>query len=408
MIGDLRALAALTSDDAGAQRLAWSPQWRRARRWLEDRLSELPCEVRTDPAGNLLAELPGQTGAFLAIGSHIDSVPGGGWLDGTLGVLAGLEILRAHAASPRRRRLGLRLIDWADEEGARFGRSLFGSGVASEAIDAEDQAELIDSNGITLAEAMRACGLDVQATGPATLTLEGVAAYLELHIEQGPVLERTGRQLAVVTGTVGVERRLLSLEGEAAHAGAAPMDMRRDPVVAAAEVISAVVDLAVAAGATATFGAIEARPGVVSIVPHTCEVVVDLRHPETVTLTRLVVDVDAAVERLAAGQGVQPRWSPQWRIEPIPFDARLVRAAREACSDVGVDPLVMASGALHDAAAAARRVPVTMLMTPSERGISHNPAENTSDEDLVAGLRALAALTERVLATADSGEALGA
>lgn len=397
VLRDLRELADLTGGPGGARRLAWTAEWVRAREWLSGKLAELPCEVRTDPAGNLIADLRGQADGFLAVGSHLDSVPEGGWLDGALGVLAGLELLRSYCDG-RALPAGIRLIDWADEEGARFGRSLFGSSAATAAIDPVQSAAVTDATGMTLAAAMGACGLDITTAASATSSLDSVRGYIELHIEQGPVLEHRGRSVAVVTGTTGVERRVLHLRGEAAHAGAAPMSMRRDPVLVAASVITAIAERARAAGATATFGAVDVLPGVVTIVPERCDVVVDVRHPDRAELARMIAENEADAERLASAARVSADWSPQWAIEPIPFDRELIELARSGCADVGVDPLVMASGALHDAAAVARRLPVVMLLTPSRGGISHSPAEDTAEEDLVAGIRALDALVTRGLA----------
>jgi N-carbamoyl-L-amino-acid hydrolase len=396
VIADLRELAALTGGPDGARRVAWTTEWLHAREWLTGKLEQLPCTVKRDPAGNLLADLPGDAPGFLAVGSHLDSVPNGGWLDGALGVLAGLELLRGYAegAAPP---AGLRLIDWADEEGARFGRSLFGSSAATGVLDLRDASTWTDASGTTLAEAMAACGLDLADADGATASLNGIVGYLELHIEQGPVLERTGHQLAVVSGTAGVQRKLLRLFGESLHAGAAPMDMRHDPVVLAAAIITAVAQRARAANATATFGALSVSPGVVTIVPERCDVVIDIRHPEPAALDRLVAENEADVARRAAGAGVRAEWKTQWAIEPIPFHPELIELARASCEETGVEPLLMPSGALHDAAAVARTLPVVMLFTPSRRGVSHSPGEDTAEADLVAALRAFAVLAHRAL-----------
>jgi hydantoinase/carbamoylase family amidase len=396
VIADLRELEKLTGGAGGARRLAWTAEWLQAREWLRSKLGELPCRVHRDPAGNLVADLPGQAAGFFVVGSHLDSVPAGGWLDGALGVIAGLELVRASADGPPPP-IGLRLIDWADEEGARFGRSLFGSSAAAGALESSQQAQLTDADGVTLADAMRDCGLEIMNADGARRSLDGVVGYLELHIEQGPVLEQAGRQVAVVTGTVGVERRLLRLVGEAAHAGAAPMDMRRDPLVTAARAITAIVDAARSCGATATFGSIELRPGVVTVVPERCELAVDLRHPDPLVLARLVAEADAAVAGLGAASDVSAAWEPQWKIEPIAFDPELVELARAGCEDMHVEPVVMPSGALHDAAAVARVVPAVMLLTPSRHGISHSPAEDTDEADLAVGIRAFEAVAHRAL-----------
>jgi N-carbamoyl-L-amino-acid hydrolase len=338
----------------------------RAREWLRGRLASLPVDVSVDAAGNLWATLPGASREFVVVGSHIDSVPDGGWLDGALGVLAGVEMLRSRAPSPLP--VSLRLVDFADEEGARFGRSLVGSTAA---------AGRLDDVAAPLLEAASECGLDLGRANEARAELDGALAYIELHIEQGPVLERAGRSVCAVSGCAGVERWRVRLRGEAAHAGAAPMDMRRDALVAAARGILELTSLAGASGGgTATVGAIEAFPGAPTIVPGAVELVVDLRHPDPGGLAALL---DGAREAFDG------EWDRVWSIEPIPFDPALVELAREACGEV----FTMTSGAIHDAAAMAPIVPTAMLFVPSRRGISHSREEDTDEGDLLAGIRAL-------------------
>jgi N-carbamoyl-L-amino-acid hydrolase len=336
-----------------------------ARSWLRDRLAELPVEVSEDSAGNLWAEMRGASSdAFVLVGSHIDSVPDGGWLDGALGVLAGLEMLRARAGSTPP--VSLRLVDFADEEGARFGRSLVGSTAAVGG--GEPEPELL--------AAARECGFSFEPNGE---RLSGALAYLELHIEQGPVLEHSGRTVCAVSGCAGVERWRVLVSGETAHAGAAPMDMRRDALVAAARGVVELTEFARSLGTgTATVGRIQASPGVATIVPGEVELVVDLRHPSSDGLASLL-----AAAREAFGADAQ--WERIWQIDPIPFDDELIALAREAC---GHD-FTMPSGALHDAAALAPVVPTVMLFVPSKRGISHSREEDTDEADLVAGIEAL-------------------
>ena len=367
MIADLRALEELTS----GRRLAWTEDWMRARDWLRSRLDELPVEVEIDAAGNLWATLPGASPEFVAVGSHIDSVPDGGWLDGALGVLAGLEMLRARADAELP--VSLRLVDFADEEGARFGSSLVGSRAVAGTPDRDP----------ALAEAALACGFDMSRAGDAGAQLDGALAYLELHIEQGPVLERLGLQTAAVDGCAGVERHRITVPGEAAHGGAAPMTMRRDALVAASRAIIEVTELTRTVGGTATVGRIEAKPGVVTIVPGEVELVLDLRHPDPGGLAELLEGARRAF-------GPEAVWEPVWRIDPIRFDPQLVELARDGGH-------VMTSGALHDAAAMAPLVPTVMLFVPSIRGISHSREEDTAEEDIVAGVRSLDRLVDRLL-----------
>ncbi len=307
-----------------------------------------------DAAGNLWATLPGASPDFVAVGSHIDSVPDGGWLDGALGVLAGLEMLRSRAGSELP--VSLRLVDFADEEGARFGSSLIGSTAAAGQL----------SPTAELAAAALACGVDLARANDARAQLDGALAYLELHIEQGPVLERLGLQTAAVDGCAGVERYRVTVRGEAAHGGAAPMTMRHDALVAASRAILEVAELAGTVGGTATVGRIEAKPGVVTIVPGSVELVLDLRHPSAEGLAALLTGA-----RSAFGAGAE--WELIWQIEPIRFDPELVELAREGGH-------VMTSGALHDAASIAPLVPTVMVFVPSIRGISHSREEDTAEE----------------------------
>lgn len=397
VIAALRELAELTGGPGGARRVAWTDEWRRARSWLEEQLAGLPVECETDPAGNLWATLPGTRGGgeFVAVGSHLDSVPQGGWLDGALGVLAGLELLRRHAHGEPPQ-VSLRLVDWADEEGARFGHSLFGSTAARGALDL-DVLESTHDGATTLADAAREHGVDLNRANEARSRLGGALAYLELHIEQGPVLAHSGRSVAVVSGCNGVERHVVRLTGEAAHAGAAPMAMRRDPVVAAARAISRVSTLATAQEATATVGRIEARPGVVTIVPAEVELTLDLRHHDPVVLAGLLEQTRDLFADAARAMGVEAVWLPQWRIDPVPFDPELIELAQAACEDAGAPPFVMTSGALHDAAAVAPQVPTVMLFVASLCGISHSPAEDTDEADLAVAVRAFDGLLERTL-----------
>ena len=367
VLADLRALEGLTH----GQRLAWTPGWMGAREWLRERAEELPgVVVSEDAAGNLWASLPGASSDFVLVGSHIDSVPDGGWLDGALGVLAGLELLRSRVGSSLP--VGLRLVDFADEEGARFGRSLVGSTAATGRLDAEPE----------LLAAARECGFTFEADRD---RLAGALAYLELHIEQGPVLEGAGLSVCAVDGCAGVERHRVRVRGETAHAGAAPMDMRDDALVAAARGIVQLTEFARSLGAgTATVGRIEAAPGVPTIVPGAVELVVDLRHPSVDGLAALLD---------AARRAFDGEWERIWQIRPIPFDDELVALAREACGH----EFTMTSGALHDAAALAPHVPAAMLFVPSKRGISHSREEDTAEADLVAGIEAIDRLLDQTI-----------
>jgi N-carbamoyl-L-amino-acid hydrolase len=265
-VAELRELRELTGDDDGAQRVAWSETWARAREWLRGKLDGLPVEEEVDEAANQWFTLRGAADRAVLIGGHIDSVPNGGWLDGCLNVLAGVEVLRRIAADGRPP-VTVRLVNWADEEGARFGRSLFGSSAAAGSM--ADQDELRgrhDSEGRVLPDVVGEHGVDLDRATDARRQLEGAAAYLELHIEQGPVLESLDLPLGVVLGTFGVERHQVTFRGQAAHAGSTPMDKRRDALAGAARLELEIREIAkrTGEGAVCTMGGVVTRHGIVT------------------------------------------------------------------------------------------------------------------------------------------------
>jgi hydantoinase/carbamoylase family amidase len=399
-LADLRALRELTEDERGAQRVAWTDTWARARAWLRERLAELPVRVDVDEAGNLWALLRGGSPRTVILGSHLDSVPDGGWLDGALGVLGGLEVVRAFAAAGEPPAT-VALVDWADEEGARFGRSLLGSSLATGAIEPAELADLRDRDGVALTDALAAHGVDPRAAPRAGERLRDAAAYLELHIEQGPVLEREGLPVGVVTGTAGVERHALTVTGQAVQGGAFPMDARRDALVAAARIVLAVRAAATDERARATVGDVAVRPGIPTAVPGACELIVDQRHPDAQTLRAMVETVKDAADAIAAEERVDVEWRRVWAIDPIPFDDALIAQAEEAATALTGHSARLFSGALHDAAAVARvGVPAAMLFVQSTGGISHAREEDSRPEHIEAGVRALARLAARAIAEA--------
>jgi beta-ureidopropionase / N-carbamoyl-L-amino-acid hydrolase len=397
-VAELRELASLTSDERGAQRVAWGPVWRDARVWLRERLERLPLRIREDAAGNTWAALPGRGDGVVALGSHLDSVPDGGWLDGALGVLAALEVLRALAAQGEPP-VTVTLVDWADEEGARFGHSLLGSSAAAGLLDVDAARALRDRDGVALADALAEHGVELERMPAAADERPALAAYLELHIEQGPVLEREGLPLAAVRGCFGVRRERLRFAGQSAHAGATPLELRHDPVLAAARFVLAAREAAREHGGLATVGALQAQPGIPTAVAAGCEATIDLRHEHPAALAALHEAVREAAHAAAAAERAEVDVEPLWAIEPVPFDAALVEAAREVVAGLGGRPEPLPSGPLHDAAAMARAgVPTAMLFVQSRGGLSHTAAEDTDEAHLTLGVRALAALAERAIA----------
>jgi hydantoinase/carbamoylase family amidase len=392
VITDLRELAERTGGPGGARRVAWTEEWAKAREWLHSRLAELPVEVEQDAAGNLWATLAGEHEERLVVGSHIDSVPSGGWLDGALGVCAGLEVLRSYAETTPP--VTLQLVDWADEEGARFGRSLFGSSAAAGTLEPDDVRELRDADGVPLPDALAAHGVELDRVGEARGRLEGIGAYLELHIEQGPVLADLGLSAGAVIGTYGVERHALRFAGRAGHAGSTPLRLRHDAFLAAARLGLAARESAARHGGVATVGPVRVAPGVPTIINESCEMTLDQRAFEPEALASMLRDVRAAGDSIAEDEGVEITWHRIWNIEPIPFDPELVAMAEQACQEVTDAAHRLPSGALHDCAEIARLAPAVMVFAASTGGISHSPAEDTPERDLERALVTFARLVE--------------
>jgi N-carbamoyl-L-amino-acid hydrolase len=346
-----------------------------------------------------LATLPGAPAAegdaatpALALGSHLDSVPDGGWLDGALGVVAGLGVLRAWATADSPPPRDLTLIDFADEEGSRFGRSLFGSTALAGTLVPDEVEGLTDRDGRAIGEVLGESGIELARVTDAHARMERIGAYLELHIEQGPVLERSEVPCAAVSGTAGVERLAFRFSGSASHAGTTPMDERRDAALAAAQLALAVERIAQDAGGVATTGTLDLDPGIVTAVAGTAEIGVDLRHPELAPLEAMLDATRMIAAKIADDRRCVHAEMPIWRIDPIPFDPDLVATAARCCEAHGGSAVPMPSGALHDAAAMAGHVPVAMVFTSSSDGISHNRVEDTPEADLLAGIRAFADL----------------
>lgn len=397
VLADIDELHRLTGDERGAQRLCWDEGWRRARSWLIARLDRLGLGHETDEAGNLWSRLPGRgAGPPLALGSHLDSVPSGGRLDGVLGVSAALEVLRCWAQGGQTPARDLLLIDFADEEGARFGRSLFGSSALAGTLEAERLAGLRDSTGERIEDVLGANGLHLDRVLEAGPRLGAVGAFLELHIEQGPVLENESLPCAAVAGCAGVEREIWLFGGETAHAGTTPMAVRADAGLAAARAAIAVAEIARRCGGVGTCGSVSLEPGVLTAVPGRARLGVDLRHAEPEPLAALLAEARAAAGAAAGAEGCTFEHEALWRIAPVRFDGDLVAAAAGECAAAGGRAQPLTSGALHDAASLAERVPAAMVFSSSTRGLSHNAAEHTPPEDLRAAIVAFAGLAGRL------------
>ncbi|MFQ3645438.1 MAG: Zn-dependent hydrolase [Anaerolineae bacterium] len=388
-IDELKELRTLTGTDAGAQRVAFTEVWDRARDWYRAKLAELPVEVEMDEAGNLWATLRGQSEREVLIGGHLDSVPNGGWLDGCLNVLAGLEVLRRIAAEGTPA-VTVRLVDWADEEGARFGRSLFGSSAASGTMNPDALRHLKDRDGVLLTDALARYGLSLDTALEAKKQLKNAAAYLELHIEQGPVLLSKGLPLGAVLGTFGVERHAITFKGQSAHSGSTPMDQRRDALGGVSKLHLAIREIAQRHGGVCTVGRVVLTPGIVTAVAGQADMTLDQRHLEADKLAMMLQEAKEASCRIAEEEKITVEWAKLWEIHPIHFHEQLIEFVDRAIQEVAGVSYRLPSGPLHDAAEVARAgVPTVMLFVQSLHGLSHAKEEDTQEEHLAMSVQAL-------------------
>jgi allantoate deiminase len=403
VVSDLRELAARTSTPDGAQRLAWGPVWRDARAWFAGKVAELGLQVRTDSAGNNFVTLAGASPKTVFVGSHLDSVPNGGWLDGCLGVVAGLEALRMHAGP--KPPVTLTLVDWADEEGARFGRSLLGSAAAAGSLKIEEVRSLKDRQGTLLVDALEENGVTLDRMLDAHKELKAIdaRAYLELHIEQGPVLESMNKSTGVVLGTFGVERNMITFTGQAAHSGSTPIPMRKDAFLAAAQAALEFREIAKrhskpGAGVVCTVGIVNVEPKIVTAVPGACEISLDQRALDAPVLAAMLKEAHEASERAAKDNNVKVQWRDLWRIDPRPFDPALVRLCEEAVREETGEAPRLPSGPLHDAAEMVPHMPVVMMFAYSSNGLSHCKEEDTPGPYLEKTISAYLKLVQKTVA----------
>ncbi len=443
-VAELKELRALTGDDYGAQRIAFTPMWTKTRAWLKTKLAGLPVEVHTDAAGNLWATLRGQSEKELLIGGHMDSVPNGGWLDGCLNVMAGVEILRRiNAQYGGKPPITVRLVDWADEEGARFGKSLFGSSACSGNLDLNEARGLVDKQGIKLPDALRDVGIDFERVKDSGKELKNAAAYIELHIEQGPVLLDLDLPLGAVLGTFGVERHAITFHGQAAHSGSTPMNRRKDAFLAAAKMSLEIYQIAARSSGTGvspvqlegvspedsslitaqtivhptgqagrqshysgvcTIGSCTTKPGIVTSVVEECRITLDQRHLDAAKLATMLAEAKAASERFAKEGNVRVSWERLWQIAPRPFNDELIALCDDSIRETCGKSHRLPSGPLHDAAeVAAAGVPTVMMFVQSLHGISHNKIEDTKEEHLELCVAAFDKLAEKVMGWVEKG-----
>lgn len=398
-VAELKELRALTGDDDGAQRVAFTETWAKARNWMERKMADLAVEAHKDAAGNSWFTLKGASEKSLLIGGHIDSVPNGGWLDGCLNLVAGLEVMRRiRAEYDGKPPVTVRLVDWADEEGARFGKSLFGSAAFSGNLDLDEARVLRDKDGISLPDAVAEYGIDFEKVKAAGIEAENAAAYLELHIEQGPVLLDMGLPLGAVLGTFGVERHAVTFRGQAAHSGSTPMNRRKDAFLAAAKMAPEIYEITNRHGGVCTIGSCTTKPGIVTSVVAECRITLDQRHLDAESLAAMLGEAKAASERYAAEGGVTVEWERLWRIEPVLFNPELIEFCDAAILETCGVSHRLPSGPLHDAAEVSRAgIPTVMLFVQSLHGISHNKIEDTREDHLELCVRALDRLARKTM-----------
>lgn len=387
----LEALACFTDDAEGLTRLYLSPSHRRAAETLSGWMRDAGMAVHTDAVGTLIGRHEGAAagGRALVIGSHIDTVRRAGKYDGSLGVIAALTAVEALATQGERLPFAIDVVAFGDEEGIRFPSTLRGSRALAGTLDSPALDEC-DGDGTSVREALVAFGADPSRLAEAAMPRHKALGFIEVHIEQGPVLERAGRPLGVVTAINGARRLSVSVQGVAGHAGTSPMAMRRDSLVAAAEMILAVERIAKETrDVVASVGVIEALPGAVNVIPGETRFTVDVRAPVDGARDAVVDEIQSAAEGIAARRGLDVCIATTHRAPAMTCDGTLIAALDASVRAIGHEPLHLPSGAGHDAMAMAALCPVAMLFVRCAGGISHHPAEAITLEDADAAIRVL-------------------
>jgi len=392
LLADLRTLAAIGGrPDGGVDRLAWSEHDLAGRRWFAERMGEAGIEARVDAALNVFGHVPGAMGPWVLTGSHLDSVPNGGRLDGAYGAVAALEVLRTLAESGDALAEQLEIVGFADEEGVRFESGLIGSLALTGDLDIERLRDGLDWQGVPIRQVLATAGRDLDRMLEAKQHRDSIKAFVELHIEQGPRMEADGIDLAVVTGIVGVHRQRIEIQGTQNHAGTTPFRLRHDAGRAAARAVAELRDLVqgVDPEAVANIGSMRFHPGGVNVIPGRAQFTLEVRHLDERVMGEAVRAFATRLERICAEEGCRVDVELLSSVPPAPMDATVTDALGQAGAELGRRPAMLSSGAGHDAAVLSRHVPTGMLFVRSVGGLSHSPREATSDEHLVLGARAL-------------------
>lgn len=367
----------LTAENAAAKELV--------ARWM----GEAGLAVRHDAAANLIGRLGGD-GSAIILASHLDSVIDGGRFDGPMGVLIALEVARLLAGNEVELARPVEVVAFSDEEGTRFGTGFFGSRAMLGKLPL-DVLDRKDKDGITVAQAMEELGYPPHKIKEATRDPGEIAAYLEVHVEQGAVLDRLEYPVGVVTGIAGPAHLQATLQGRADHAGATPMNLRKDPLVAAAQVILATEKLAQEASPTAvaTVGKIWVEPGVVNVIPELAGFSLDIRDVDKATRNGLIESILEVLQEVCAARQIEWAVEEHLRVDPVPLSSRMQATLAEACREAGVPVHKMPSGAGHDAMIFASLIETGMLFVRSRGGVSHSPAERTDEADIAVATEVL-------------------
>lgn len=389
---DLTTLATFSvpSEAGGVTRRAWSPEYFAAERWLVSRFEEAGLTVEIDAARNVWGKWAEGALPAVAAGSHIDSVPSGGRFDGCLGVLGALAAVRALRDAGHRPVRQLWLVAWMEEEGSAFGQALFGSRAFAGELDIDGVGARTGFSGEALEQTMAAAGHRLADLAALPARIADLAAYLELHIEQGPILEREDVPIGVVTDIVGIEHGSFAFTGRSNHAGGTPMDMRQDASLGLARGIAEVRRLAHEHGVRATTGQVSTEPGAMNVIPGRATFTLDARHRDRAVLDAYLAALTSACEQLATEEDLQVTYEHSYALSPVPMDADVQVHISDVCKSIGAVHRPILSGAGHDAMVLAPRIPTGMLFVPSRDGVSHAPAEYSSPEQCAKGAEVLA------------------
>lgn len=386
---ELMATAAIGGTaKGGICRLTLTDLDRQVRDWFKVRCEELGLSVTIDDMGTMFARRAGQAEVPpIAMGSHLDTQPTGGKFDGVLGVLGALEALRVLVEAGYETYAPIEIVNWTNEEGARFAPSMTASGVYAGAFRREWAAARTDPDGVTFGDALEAIGY----RGPVPCGQHPLSAFFELHIEQGPLLEMEHKQIGIVTGVQGLRWYEIVVVGQESHTGTTPMPMRKNALLGAARLVERVDAIARAHPplAVATVGMMEVKPNSRNVVPGEVFLTVDMRHPESAVIEAMEQMLSAALPEICQPLGLEATMSRIVDAAPVHFDAECIEAVRVGAAAGAFSTRDLISGAGHDAAYTARVVPSAMVFVPCRGGISHNEAEFSSKEQCAAGAQVL-------------------